>query len=248
LLDVTPLSLGIETLGGIMTKLITRNTTIPTNKSHVFSTAADGQTAIEVKIYQGERELVRDNKLLGNFNLVGIPPAPKGVPQIEITFDIDADGIVNVSAKDKATNKDQSMTIASSSGLSDKDIEKMVADAEQYAETDKERRGLIEEANRADSVCADTEKAMNEFKDQLDAAEKEKVTKLVAELRAIAVKGQAADPSITADSIREKINETQQASLGLFQKVYEKKNAENASASSEPETEEKDEKKDEKKD
>lgn len=160
-----------------MTKLITRNTTIPTKKSQVFSTAADGQTAIEVKIYQGERELVRDNKLLGNFNLVGIPPAPKGVPQIEITFDIDADGIVNVSAKgkyfkqlehsktcpdihtlDKATNKDQSMTIASSSGLNDKDIEKMVTDAEQYAETDKARRAVIEEANKADSVCHDTEK------------------------------------------------------------------------------------------
>jgi len=247
LLDVTPLSLGIETLGGIMTKLSTRNTTIPTKKSQVFSTAADGQTAIEVKIFQGERELVRDNKLLGNFNLVGIPPAPKGVPQIEITFDIDADGIVNVSAKDKATNKDQSMTIASSSGLSEKDIEKMVSDAEQYAETDKERRSLIEEANKADSVCADTEKAMNEFKDQLDAAEKDKVTKLVAELREIAVKGQAADPSVTADAIRAKINETQQASLGLFQKVYEKKNAENSSASSEPEVEEKDTK-DEKKD
>lgn len=158
LLDVTPLSLGIETLGGIMTKLISRNTTIPTKKSQVFSTAADGQTAIEVKIYQGERELVRDNKLLGNFNLVGIPPAPKGVPQIEITFDIDADGIVNVSAKDKATNKDQSMTIASSSGLSDKDIERMVSDAEQYAESDKARRDLIEESNKGESVCTDTEK------------------------------------------------------------------------------------------
>jgi molecular chaperone DnaK len=158
LLDVTPLSLGIETLGGIMTKLISRNTTIPTKKSQVFSTAADGQTAIEVKIYQGERELVRDNKLLGNFNLVGIPPAPKGVPQIEITFDIDADGIVNVSAKDKATNKDQSMTIASSSGLSDKDIERMVADAEQFAESDKARRDLIEESNKGESVCSDTEK------------------------------------------------------------------------------------------
>ncbi|KAF9501349.1 heat shock protein 70 [Pleurotus eryngii] len=246
LLDVTPLSLGIETLGGIMTKLISRNTTIPTKKSQVFSTAADGQTAIEVKIYQGERELVRDNKLLGNFNLVGIPPAPKGVPQIEITFDIDADGIVNVSAKDKATNKDQSMTIASSSGLSDKDIEKMVSDAEQYAETDKERRALIEEANKADSVCADTEKAMNEFKEQLDATEKEKVTKLVTELREIAVKGQAADSSVTAESIREKINETQQASLGLFQKVYEKRNAEN-NASEQPSSESS-EKKEEKKD
>jgi molecular chaperone DnaK len=160
-----------------MTKLISRNTTIPTKKSQTFSTAADGQTAIEVKIYQGERELVRDNKLLGNFNLVGIPPAPKGVPQIEITFDIDAgelpatfqgscnvfllvyvDGIVNVSAKDKATGKDQSMTIASSSGLSEKEIEHMVANAEQYAETDKARRAVIEEANKADSVCADTEK------------------------------------------------------------------------------------------
>ncbi|KAF8549966.1 heat shock protein [Imleria badia] len=242
LLDVTPLSLGIETLGGIMTKLINRNTTIPTKKSQTFSTAADGQTAIEVKIYQGERELVRDNKLLGNFNLVGIPPAPKGVPQIEITFDIDADGIVNVSAKDKATNKDQSMTIASSSGLSDKDIERMVSDAEQFAESDKERRALIEEANKGESVCSDTEKAMNEFKDQLDATEKEKVSKLVGELRELAAKGQVGDASVTADQIREKINETQQASLGLFQKVYEKRNAENAA--SEPSSENKEEKKD----
>ncbi|KAG1760106.1 heat shock protein [Suillus occidentalis] len=229
LLDVTPL-------------LISRNTTIPTKKSQVFSTAADGQTAIEVKIYQGERELVRDNKLLGNFNLVGIPPAPKGVPQIEITFDIDADGIVNVSAKDKATNKDQSMTIASSSGLSDKDIERMVSDAEQFAESDKARRDLIEESNKGESVCSDTEKAMNEFKDQLDAAEKEKVTKLVAELRELAAKGQAGDGSVTSEQIREKINETQQASLGLFQKVYEKRNAENASSESSSET--KEEKKD----
>ncbi|KAF7971761.1 hypothetical protein HWV62_20027, partial [Athelia sp. TMB] len=200
-------------------------------------------TAIEVKIYQGERELVRDNKLLGNFNLVGIPPAPKGVPQIEITFDIDADGIVNVSAKDKATNKDQSMTIASSSGLNDKDIEKMVADAEQYAESDKARKSLIEEANKADSVCADTEKAMNEFKDQIDAAEKEKVSKLVGELRELALKGQAADATVTAELIKEKIDATQQASLGLFQKVYEKRNAEN-NASQQPEEPAKEEKKD----
>jgi len=231
LLDVTPLSLGIETLGGIMTKLISRNTTIPTKKSQTFSTAADGQTAIEVKIYQGERELVRDNKLLGNFNLVGIPPAPKGVPQIEITFDIDADGIVHVTAKDKATNKDQSMTIASSSGLSEKEIERMVSESEQYAEADKERKNLIEESNRAESVCSDTEKAMNDFKDQLDAAEKEKVSKLIVELREIATKGQAGDSSVTADAVREKINETQQASLGLFQKVYEKRSSEDKGAS-----------------
>ncbi|KIK22710.1 hypothetical protein PISMIDRAFT_493116 [Pisolithus microcarpus 441] len=230
LLDVTPLSLGIETLGGIMTKLINRNTTIPTKKSQVFSTAADGQTAIEVKIFQGERELVRDNKILGNFNLVGIPPAPKGVPQIEITFDIDADGIVHVNAKDKATGKDQSMTIASSSGLSDKDIERMVADAEKYADADKARRELIEEANKGESVCVDTEKAMNEFKDQLDAAEKEKVSKLVGELRELASKGLTGDSSVTAEQIKEKIGETQQASLGLFQKVYEKRSAENASS------------------
>ena len=246
-----------------MTKLINRNTTIPTKKSQVFSTAADGQTAIEVKIYQGERELVRDNKLLGNFNLVGIPPAPKGVPQIEITFDIDADGIVNVSAKDKATGKDQSMTIASSSGLSGKDIERMVSDAEQYAESDKLRKNLIEEGNKADSVVHDTEKgmstlmffdlkslslflsAMTEFKDQLDAAEKDKVTKLLGELRELASKGQAGDASITADTIREKINETQTASLGLFQKVYEKRAAENSSSSSSSEpSETKEEKKD----
>ncbi|TFK50979.1 heat shock protein 70 [Heliocybe sulcata] len=241
LLDVTPLSLGIETLGGIMTKLITRNTTIPTKKSQTFSTAADGQTAIEVKVFQGERELVRDNKLLGSFNLVGIPPAPKGVPQIEITFDIDADGIVHVTAKDKATNKDQSMTIASSSGLNDKDIEKMVADAEQYAEQDKARRDLIEESNKADSICADTEKAMNEFKDQLDASEKEKVEKHIAELRELAIKGQAGDASVTAEQVKTKIGETQQASLGLFQKVYEKRNQEEtASQSSENKEEKKD--------
>jgi len=163
--------------------------------------------------------------------------------RLKITFDIDADGIVHVTAKDKATGKDQSMTIASSSGLSDKDIEKMISESEQYAETDKARRALIEEANKADSVCSDTEKAMNEFKDQLDATEKEKVTKLVAELRELASQGQSGDASVSADNIREKVNETQQASLGLFQKVYEKRAAENQS-SSEQTSETKEEKKD----
>ena len=149
-----------------------------------------------------------------------------------------------MTAKDKATGKDQSMTIASSSGLSDKDIERMVSEAEQYAETDKARKQLIEEANKADSVCADTEKAMNEFKDQIDATEKEKVSKLIAELRELAVKGQAGDASVDADKIREKVNETQQASLGLFQKVYEKRNAEGAASSEQPASENKEEKKD----
>lgn len=231
LLDVTPLSLGITTLGGVFTRLINRNTTIPTKKSQVFSTAADGQTAVDIQVYQGERELVRDNKLLGNFQLTGIPPAPKGVPQIEVTFDIDADGIVNVSAKDKATNKDQSMTIAAGSGLSDNEIERMVNDAEQYAEADKERKAVIEEANRAQSVAGETSKAMSEFKEQLDKAEADKVQALVTELEELAAKGQAGD-SVSAQEIKEKIDATQQASLGLFKKVYESRQQQADSSSS----------------
>ena len=187
----------------------------------MFSTAADGQTAVDIQVYQGERELVKDNKLLGNFQLTGIPPAPKGVPQIEVTFDIDADGIVNVGAKDKATNKDQSMTIAAGSGLSEQEIERMVNDAEQHAEADKARRVVIEEANRAQSVAGETSKAMAEFKDQLDKEEAEKVQKLVEELEGLASRGVSGDGDLTADEIKAKIDETQQASLGLFKKVYE---------------------------
>ncbi|CBQ70616.1 probable SSC1-mitochondrial HSP70 member [Sporisorium reilianum SRZ2] len=233
LLDVTPLSLGIQTLGGVFTRLINRNTTIPTKKSQVFSTAADGQTAVDIQVYQGERELVRDNKLLGNFQLTGIPPAPKGVPQVEVTFDIDADGIMHVSALDKATNKDQSMTISAGSGLSDSEIEKMVSDAEQYAEADKARKAVIEEANRAHSVCSETTKAMQEFSEQLPAEEKEKLNVLIKETEELASKGLNGDADVEAQTIREKIDATQQASLQLFKLVYEKKGAQSGSENAE---------------
>ncbi|KAJ3155360.1 70-kilodalton heat shock protein [Geranomyces michiganensis] len=228
LLDVTPLSLGIETLGGVFSRLISRNTTIPTKKSQVFSTAADGQTQVQIKVYQGERELVKDNKLLGQFNLVGIPPASRGTPQIEVTFDIDADGIVNVAARDKTTGKDQSLTIAASSGLSDAEIEKMVNQAEQFAETDKKRKEVIEESNRAESIINDTEKAMVDFKDQLDKAEVDKIKAMIVELREMLAKGTEEN---TPETIKEKYHELQQSSLKLFDLVYKSRSAQEASSS-----------------
>lgn len=220
LLDVTPLSLGIETLGGVFTRLINRNTTIPTKKSQVFSTAADFQTAVEIKVYQGERELVKDNKLLGNFQLVGIPPAHRGVPQVEVTFDIDADSIVHVHAKDKSTNKDQSITIASGSGLSDSEIEQMVQDSEKYAEADKERKSAIESANRADSVVNDTEKALNEYADRLDKTEADQIREKINSLREFISKSQAGEGTLSAAEIKEKTDELQMASLNLFDKMH----------------------------
>ncbi|KAI0798295.1 hsp70-like protein [Xylaria sp. FL0064] len=220
LLDVTPLSLGIETLGGVFTRLINRNTTIPTKKSQVFSTAADFQTAVEIKVYQGERELVRDNKLLGNFQLVGIPPAHRGVPQIEVTFDIDADSIVHVHAKDKSTNKDQSITIASGSGLSESEIEQMVQDSEKYAESDKERKNAIEAANRADSVLNDTEKALNEYADKLDKTEADGIREKITSLREFVSKSQSGESTATAEDIKAKADELQMASLNLFDKMH----------------------------
>ncbi|TPX43954.1 hypothetical protein SeMB42_g04505 [Synchytrium endobioticum] len=229
LLDVTPLSLGIETLGGVFTRLITRNTTIPTKKSQVFSTAADGQTQVEIKVYQGERELCRDNKLLGQFNLVGIPPAPRGVPQVEVTFDIDADGIVNVSAKDKATNKDQSITIAASSGLSDSEIENMIRQAETHAEADKKRKDVIEASNHAEQIINDTEKAMGDFKDQLDKEEESKIREKIKELREILSQG---PDDLDAETIKSKYGDVQQSSLKLFEMVYKKKSAESSSSGS----------------
>ncbi|KAJ2516386.1 hypothetical protein GGH20_004818, partial [Coemansia sp. RSA 1937] len=223
LLDVTPLSLGIETLGGVFTRLINRNTTIPTKKSQVFSTAADGQTAVEIKVFQGERELVRDNKMLGNFQLTGLPPAPKGVPQVEVTFDIDADGIVNVSAKDKATNRDQSITIAASSGLSETEIEDMIANAEKHAEADKERREVIEATNSADSIISDTEKNLEEFKEQLDKEESEKIRTQLDELRQTLAKVNSGEVSLKAEDIKKQSGNVQQASLKLFEMVYKQR-------------------------
>jgi molecular chaperone DnaK len=219
-LDVTPLSLGIETLGGVFTRLINRNTTIPTKKSQVFSTAADFQTAVEIKVYQGERELVRDNKLLGNFQLVGIPPAHRGVPQIEVTFDIDADSIVHVHAKDKSTGKDQSITLASGSGLSDEEIQNMVNDSEKYAEADKARKAAIEAANRTDSVLNDTEKALNEFADRLDKTEADAIREKIASLREFVAKSQSGETTVTAEELKEKTDELQVASLNLFDKMH----------------------------
>ena len=183
LLDVTPLSLGIETLGGVFTRLIDRNTTIPTKKSQIFSTAEDSQSAVTIRVFQGEREMAADNKILGQFNLGGIPPAPRGLPQIEVTFDIDANGIVSVGAKDKGTSREQNITIQASGGLSDDDIEAMVRDAEENADADKERRELIEAKNQAESLIHSTEKSMEEHSDKVDPTTIEAIELAIAALK-----------------------------------------------------------------
>ena len=213
LLDVTPLSLGIETLGGVFTRLIDRNTTIPTRKSQVFSTAEDNQNAVTIRVFQGEREMAADNKMLGQFDLMGIPPAPRGVPQIEVTFDIDANGIVNVSAKDTATGKEQQIRIQASGGLSDEDIESMVQDAESHAEEDKKRRETVDVRNNADSLIHTTEKNLSEFGEKISSEDKTQVESALSELKS-AIDGD--DPDI----IKAKSEALAQVSMKLGEAMY----------------------------
>ncbi|TVQ13985.1 MAG: molecular chaperone DnaK, partial [Leptolyngbya sp. DLM2.Bin27] len=214
LLDVTPLSLGVETLGGVMTKLIPRNTTIPTKKSEVFSTAQDGQTNVEIKVLQGEREMANDNKSLGTFQLSGIPPAPRGVPQIEVIFDIDANGILNVTAKDKGTGKEQTITISGASTLDDNEVERMVKDAEANAAADKERRERIDLKNQADSLTYQAEKQLADMGDKVPAADKEKAEEQIKSLR-------TAIEAEDFDTIKTLTGELQQTLYGISTNLYQ---------------------------
>jgi molecular chaperone DnaK len=219
LLDVTPLSLGIETLGGVFTRLIDRNTTIPTRKSQVFSTAEDGQTAVTIRVFQGEREMAADNKILGQFDLVGIPPAPRGMPQVEVTFDIDANGIVNVSAKDKATGKEQQIRIQASGGLADGDIERMVKEAEEHAEEDKKRKAKVESRNHADALIHQTEKTLKEHGDKVPAVDKEAIERAISDLRGVM-------DGDDVDAINAKTEALGQASMKLGEAMYKASQAE----------------------
>jgi molecular chaperone DnaK len=223
LLDVTPLSLGIETLGGVFTRLIDRNTTIPTKKSNIFSTAEDNQGAVTINVFQGEREMAADNKSLGRFDLQGLPPAPRGVPQIEVTFDIDANGIVSVTAKDKATNKEQQIRIQASGGLSDADIQKMVKEAETHAGEDKKRRELVEAKNQADGLVSSTERAMGEHGDKVDVSEKTAIEAAIAALKD-AVKGE------DVEDIKAKTQTLAQASMKLGEAMYKAQQTGDAAA------------------
>ncbi|ASY71138.1 molecular chaperone DnaK [Sinorhizobium fredii] len=225
LLDVTPLSLGIETLGGVFTRLIERNTTIPTKKSQVFSTADDNQSAVTIRVSQGEREMAADNKLLGQFDLVGIPPAPRGMPQIEVTFDIDANGIVQVSAKDKGTGKEHQIRIQASGGLSDADIEKMVKDAEANAEADKKRRESVEAKNQAESLIHSSEKSLKEYGDKVSETDRKAISDAIAALKTSV---ETSEPD--AEDIKAKTNTLMEVSMKLGQAIYESQQAEAAHA------------------
>lgn len=222
LLDVTPLSLGIETLGGVMTKIITRNTTIPARQSQVFTTAADNQTSVTISVLQGEREMSADNKSIGRFDLVGIPAAPRGIPQIEVSFDIDANGILHVSAKDQGTGKEQSIRITPSSGLSDEEIDKMVKDAELNAEADKKKKEIVEVKNQADTLIYSTEKSLEEHGDKVDADTKKAIEESLAELKEVSEKGE--DP----EAIKAAIDKLTQSAHKLAEEIYKEAQAQNA--------------------
>ena len=227
LLDVTPLSLGIETMGGVCTKLINRNTTIPTKKSQIFSTAADGQTAVSIHVLQGEREMADQNRTLGRFDLTGIPSAPRGVPQIEVTFDIDANGIVHVSAKDLGTGKEQHIQITSSSGLSEEEINKMVKDAEANAASDKAKRESVDARNEADSLIYATEKSVKELGDKVNAADKQAIDDAVAALK-------KALESDNTEDIKAKTESLKQASYKIAEEVYKQQAAQQGAAGAQP--------------